>query len=226
MNNNPVSRVDPLGDNDYKVNEKGEITLVKETKDETDRLIAVSGKKEKIEYKKDGTLKNASITLDKGIIAGRTELQQEVTGDGGKETVNYMRLDFGKNEEAAQKTFEFLANNTGVEWSLVTAGYKFEGEPEGTTSSIYTSHKEDKEYFGGQAALDKASNAGTWLNRLEHTHNHPRAFGEDDLRGEHSAADGDFRTKVTQKFPGTKVFIFENGTRYEYTQYQNKKKKN
>jgi RHS repeat-associated protein len=48
MDNNPISRVDPLGDNDYKVNQKGEITLVKETTDETDRLIAVPGKKEKI----------------------------------------------------------------------------------------------------------------------------------------------------------------------------------
>jgi RHS repeat-associated protein len=47
--NNPVNRIDPNGMDDYSVNLKGQIELIKRTEDEKDKLIAL-GKNDKIKY--------------------------------------------------------------------------------------------------------------------------------------------------------------------------------
>lgn len=42
--NNPINRIDPDRMDDYKINSDGRIWLWRETKDKTDRLIAIGNK--------------------------------------------------------------------------------------------------------------------------------------------------------------------------------------
>lgn len=106
--NNPVNRIDPDGMDDYSVNQKGEIVLIKETEDEIDKLIAL-GKNDKIEYDDDGNLTNASFTVNKGVLDN-----QKRSGE-----TTYMSV---KGNEQAKGLFEFLGNNTNVEWGRVSYG--------------------------------------------------------------------------------------------------------
>jgi hypothetical protein len=206
FSDNPIWRIDPNGDDDYKVNRKGKISFVKETEDKTDRLIAVSGGKEKIKYNKHGELKNRSMELEKGILSEKSEV---TTKNEKGNDVKGLRLVFGDNEELSKRAFKFMSNNTDVEWGLIQT------ETEDLkTSLLYTSHLEDKEYFSPQTVLQIST-----LNNvisLKHYHNHPRAFGEN-LYGIPSDADIDFRNKVRKNYPNAKFFIHEQGQEYEYT---------
>jgi len=128
--NNPVKRIDPNGENDYEVDRKtGKLILLKETDEKTHRLVAQNRKGE-IKYKRDGSYKK-SITVEKTVVDKR-----EV--DGLKQ-----KLDFGGGKDAennAKRVFDFLSDNTDVEWSVL--GY---GKGENNKNSITTSGDAEKE---------------------------------------------------------------------------------
>jgi RHS repeat-associated protein len=106
--NNPISRIDPDGMDDYSVNLKGQIELIKKTKDEMDRLIAF-GKNNKIEYDDDGNMTNAFFDVNKGILDN-----QKKSGE-----TTYMSI---KGNEQAEGMFKFLSENTQVEWGKLSYG--------------------------------------------------------------------------------------------------------
>ena len=108
VGNNPNNRIDPNGMDDYSVNLKGKIELVKRTGDEMDRLIAF-GKNNKIEYDNDGNMANSSFTVNKGILNDQKKSDQ----------TTYMSV---KGNEQAKGMFEFLSKNTDVEWGRVSYG--------------------------------------------------------------------------------------------------------
>ncbi len=106
--NEPIGRIDPDGRDDYSVNQKGQIELIRKTEEERDKLIAL-GKNNKIEFNDDGNMVNSSFDVDKGVLDN-----QKKTGE-----ITYM---FVKGNKQAEGMFAFLSKNTGLEWGQLSYG--------------------------------------------------------------------------------------------------------
>jgi RHS repeat-associated protein len=147
--NNPVNRIDPNGMDDYSINLKGKIELIKETKDEMDRLIAL-GKNDKIEYDDDGNMTNASLGVNKGILDNQKK-------SGG---ITYMSV---KGNEQAEGMFKFLSENTTVEWGRVAYG---------NTSNYITTEKNAMRNGAMQIAYEKLFSVkkGNLVTLIDHSH--------------------------------------------------------
>ena len=99
MGNNPIRTVDPdggKGDDDYKINEDGTFTLIKET-ETADRVFNDQGEFVQLEY--DGQIK---------------DMQTLSTPKGGK--FNYIGF---SNDKISTDAFQFFSKNSNVEWGQV-----------------------------------------------------------------------------------------------------------
>lgn len=197
----------PLVDN-YTVNKMGQISLVEKNENPFDLLIAVDGENGKIKYQKNGQLINDSLVLEKGIL--NTTLYME--DDNGNEHFKGMRINFKADRNSAKKTFEFLADHTYVEWSLVAYG-----TADGVRAHVYTSFEKDQEFFGA-ARVFNILNSPTPIKMLEHYHNHPRE--EHESFGKYafpSQPDINFRNYVLKKeIPNTSFKIRTEGMYIDY----------
>lgn len=177
--------------NDYKVNQNGRITLVKMTRDTFDRLILVQGKKGKVHYNKmNQTILNQHIQLKKGVLDKKLSLK----GRANKQHYKGFRLSFEEDFNAAKAVFEFLADYTSVEWSLLS--FSIEDE---SRSFVYTSYRPDLEFFGS-VKVHHLLNYPRTISALKHYHNHPRNPVE--TLGKYafpSNSDLDFRNKILTK---------------------------
>ncbi len=166
VNNNPIGYVDPTGmswsdirdfikinkkindkggDDDYKLDKNGNITLLRETDDKTDKLIAFNDK---------GNETDKSVEVEKGV------LNNVITDKDSKGiSYDYMKVN---NNETATKLFEFVAENSQVEWSQVKYGTK--------SNFISTSHDPIIE-FGGVDLMYGLLTKGYTVR--EHIHSHP-----------------------------------------------------
>lgn len=196
---------------DYKVNEKGKIVLVKKTTDDFDRLIAVKNNREKIRLKDDGTPKQDHIIISKGILENREAV--EASQDGRQ--FKGQRINFHDDQATAQLVFEFLADNTYVEWSLLS--YSSEQE---TRSQLYTSYRRDLEFFGAQRSF-RIANADN-LTLLKHWHSHPRFPAEEVGKYDFpSVPDLNFRDHLLKKrIPSTEFKIRTGGMYIDYSSPQ------
>ncbi len=137
---NPVKLVDPDGRDIWEIDSKGNV--VNHTKDKTqDAFYIVNGKGERIascEGFKYGTVKASK---------GKSYDKYEVKGDGN-----------------GRRLFEFLADNTFVEWSQIKTG------DEGSSAKNYitTSHDEGKE--DGAAILWATSLYKEKIREMNHSH--------------------------------------------------------
>ncbi len=171
FNNNPIINIDPTGDDDYRVNSGGHISLVKTVQGSTvDRLILSNSSDESkiLKTKKNGELRNSYISVQKGYL-------NLYKGDNEHNT-NGHSIDFGANKEEATKVFNFVADVTAVEFSVqtVVTGVYENGNKIGTTeaTTLYTTHDDGSESLGTKA-LRKLSYQYK-VESVEHTHNHPR----------------------------------------------------
>src|SRR5690606_18259714 len=124
---NPIRYIDPTGmlEDDYGLDIQGNITLLRMTDDPTDELIAVDI---------DGNETDKSIEVDKGILSSKKT--NTVTASNGKDyTFDQYKI---KGDDKAKGLFEFVADNTEVEWSLTGVGAKSgtDGQNILTTSHI------------------------------------------------------------------------------------------
>jgi len=225
MSNNPISLVE--GDDNYKVNRAGYIKKVKVIiGSTTDRLIAVRGKKERISYnKRNGNLKNPSIEIKKGVLDNITP--KSINVKEGKKTKKYegYSLDFGKDKEGAKKTFEWLSNNTHVEWTKVSYTYSTEWNESIEQNNIYTSHMFGNEVIGNNEAKNVLVDLGRNLQSFSHIHNHttsPIALPTP------SDDDNKYAKSIFDKYSGFKndkgrlineiieFKIYHNGQEYQY----------
>jgi len=206
--NNPILRIDPDGMDDYSVNEKGQIVLIKETDDKTDRLIAL-GKNNKIEYDDDGNMTNAAHDVKKGVLDNQKK--------SGKTT--YMSV---SGNDDAKGLFEFLGDNTTVEWGRLSYG----------KSSNYISTNND-EYDNGiqDIAYDKLFKTGKvgLIKSIDHSHPDalpPSGFGA--VSGYVPKGEGDkaFATWLYKYYPNNapniKLRVYNPVTK-DYTRFNNKR---
>jgi RHS repeat-associated protein len=106
--NNPISRIDPDGRNDYKLNQNGEIEFVKRTNAETHTIYAVN--------KNGGIDKKNSYNISKSVLSFSTQKVETVQNQ--PYTINTYTI-FDKKQ--AKGFFKFVANNSKVEWSHTSA---------------------------------------------------------------------------------------------------------
>lgn len=152
--NNPVSRVDINGMNDYEINEKGEITLKNITNDKTDTIYGKS--------RFDGKGTESSITLEKNFLASRNDMTLFRKMDTG-----VMEKDvsmFCGSATESTEFFEFVAANSDVEWSTVL--YEENGVMKGIVGTTYDEYLD----FTMGYCIPKLSETG--FNVIEANHSH------------------------------------------------------
>jgi len=106
--NNPIRFIDPNGMvvDDYQLDKNGDINLIKKTKDDHDVLYASKGDR--------SIDRSKSINVEKGVL---NNVKKEQNQQGQK--YSYMQVN---NDKAGTQLFEFVANNTQVEWSQIKFG--------------------------------------------------------------------------------------------------------
>ena len=147
---NPIVMVDPDGMDDWKLGENGELTWDESTKGQSeDRIVAKNG-----QY----------VVVANGVLAKDDESGGANYGpDASKLTLN-----FHGNRENSEEVFEFLADHSGVEYTLL-----------GSSSSMNEENASNFEIYGsfnpkGDSRGDDRANQLLAEGVLrEHTHNHP-----------------------------------------------------
>ena len=188
----PVNRVDPDGKDDYQLNEDGHIFLIKRTDAETHTIYASNSA---------GSVnKGIFFIVSKPVIDGRENTEIPIEQNDGTITYeNGIAYNF-QNDTEASSFFEFVAVNSNVEWSFMSANGK-----NGSYNVVGTTYSHDTDssldYFRVQAEVGGFSVAKA-------IHNHP---GKDS-----SSIISDADLKVAQSIfdssPNAKVFIL----RYDY----------
>ena len=187
-----VNRIDPDGRDDYQLNEDGHIFLIKRTDAETHTIYASNSA---------GSVnKEIFFIVSKPVIDGRENTEIPIEQNDGTITYeNGIAYNF-QNDTEASSFFEFVAVNSNVEWSFMSANGK-----NGSYNVVGTTYSHDTDssldYFRVQAEVGGFSVAKA-------IHNHP---GKDS-----SSIISDADLKVAQSIfdssPNAKVFIL----RYDY----------
>jgi len=110
----PLRFVDPTGmhgENDFGLGKAGRVVLLRETKDDTDKLIALDA---------DGTETDRSVEVEKGVLS------QLVNNNGKLRVSTYWGEKRGtyantSNGADALKVFKFASDNSDVEWGLIAS---------------------------------------------------------------------------------------------------------
>jgi hypothetical protein len=183
-----IGYIDPTGmlEDDYGLDKQGNITLLRKTDDPTDKLIALDN---------DGNETDKSIEVDKGILSSK-KTNTVNASNGNDYTFDQYKI---KRDDKAKGLFEFVADNTEVEWSLTGVGAK-----SGTDGQniLTTSHIKDAEIGGGYLKA-----YGYTIRK--HSHSHPyNKFP--------SAADKKFAESLNLKFPKATLDIYHKGEYFQY----------
>ena len=162
---NPVKLVDPNGE-EWEVNESGYVRQVGDIDNNT--LYAVKGTTEfsfgERKTNKDGTF--ISMMADE-------EIMRTMTSDGNNFT-GYISVD---NRDKMIETFNFMADNTNVEWAMIGDHVEV-GTNIIQTDFLYTSHDNIQcdAFFGRVVSYGKN-------NKLDyHRHSHPKQYTGDNIR--------------------------------------------
>jgi len=158
VQNNPILRIDPSGLLDtYGVNDNGDIEHLDDQKyydedgNEVDRL-----------YKTDdnGNKTNKSVDVEKGVLDESNQEQIETSDP----TVDYFSFDNAPEE--SRELFQFLAENTEVEWFHVEYGqYWYNADK----SYIGTGHHKTAAYGHNELTIDALIDGYA----VTATHSHP-----------------------------------------------------
>jgi RHS repeat-associated protein len=153
--NNPMRFTDPDGmapDDDYGIDKKGKISLIRKTEDKTDKLIVLD---------ENGNETDKSKEVDKGVLDKTTNEEIEETNeDGSKTKQNIQILDVSNlKDKDAKNLFEFISDNTKSEFSYSIFS--------NSKSFISTSFLSNAELSMGKLLKEND------YRLLYHAHNHP-----------------------------------------------------
>ena len=190
--NNPIRFIDPDGmrEDDYGLDQKGNISLLRKTDDKTDKLIALD---------EEGVETDKTIEVEKGILNKKEE---------GTASDSY-KYDFYKinDDNKATELFEFVAQNSKVEWSQVKFGTK--------SNYLATCHKSHKESGGSNLIRNLLINK---ITVREHIHSHPNSNNGPSGFGAYMTGDRALATWINEYTPRTilKVYTPRNGIYIRY----------
>jgi hypothetical protein len=199
---NPIRYIDPTGmlEDDYGLDKDGNIALLRETDDKTDKLIALDNK---------GQETDKSVEVEKGVL-------NNVKTDKDSRGTSYDYMKVGNNETAT-KLFEFVAENSQVEWSQVKYGSK--------SNYVSSSHNPTSE-SGGVDLMYNLLTTGYTVR--EHIHSHPnRKSSYHGPSGFHprdkNSGDRELGEWINKYYPskGIKLKVYEVPLK-KYIQYNHK----
>lgn len=214
--NNPVLYTDQFGLDTFLVDNRGRFAENSLPSDDNDVIIKVSNKERKnnqINYKKDGSLRKRHKTsqgFERGSISIRT--RTETTSSGDTKTTG-TRVSTSNNSQA-EDIFNFLADNTGVEFSRIEYSSN-----NATQNIITTSHQTEVESYGSELTYS-ITGANNGFTLISHTHNHPSGYG-DQSRPSSNNPDGTgdiqaYQQWIQRQGSTFRVFIRYNGVTREF----------
>ncbi len=200
--NNPIKRIDPDGRDEWEINNQGQIINRIPTK-EHDAFFIVDDNTNRVEGKsisfKYGTVEKSFSSKDQNY--GRFDVYQ-IRGDNNGTSL-----------------FDFLADNTKVEWNQMKCGI----EGNRGLNVLTTSHLEDTEY-GSASMLSKQFLYGYTMREDIHSHPHntpvPSGFGEHEGTG-----DMEYARYIQGIRPNVKLKIYLPNTK-SYIEYNKNSKVN
>jgi RHS repeat-associated protein len=214
--NNPLKFIDPDGmlENDYGIDENGNVKLIKETDDKFDRLYAVdnNGNKKDTDGNKKVNEKDA-VQVGKGIVNQLEENSEVVKVDGGLYlSSRSTSKDTKSNEADYESLFKFISDNTRVEFSLTSFSDK--GQNKITLSTLHDSAATFSPFSLGIKDPNK--------NVSRHIHSHPeirteRVSEEYSMGGDHQNSKSRNATYPNQVyFPNTSRLynVTQEGVQY------------
>lgn len=207
---NPISRVDPTGmiDDTYSVDGEGNITKIDDKKyyDDNGNEVDLLVRGRNVRYDRSGNVKNEHIYLKAGYLREGTK---EKAFQVGGHTYKYSHLSFGADESESTRAFEFLAENTEVEWSLVQTKLFSK-----TNNELFTSHIWNEELAAPSLLMADPDKLKSLISDI---HSHPPTHKmSDESRLRPSDEDKNFAKRVRQTNPGAIMKIYFNG---QYMQY-------
>jgi len=224
---NPVMRIDPNGmwDIGYTIDEAGVITQVDNTGGNEFDVIYNKADYEagKRDYDESGT--KSGMKIDRGEVSNFQSIP--IKNEAGVQTGSLSNCEV-KTEDVADKLFNFLADNTTVEWqnSNFTS-------PDGKSVNVIATSREGGEKGGtisGGRELDESyMKKGYTLNKSTHSHpynyylgwkvsgfyGNTSGYGEGDLGAKQILQN--FETKSrTRPGANAKFFMYWRGNLYPY----------
>ena len=161
---NPINKIDPDGRDEWEINSQGQVVKRIETS-KHDAFFIVDDDNKRIEGK--------SISFRHGTVfrsfKSHTKIKEKVIENGEKkekEVIKNYDVYEMRGDNNSTKLFEFMAENTSVEWGHMKLG--IEGDK--GYNVLTTSHEERNEY-GAADMLNKQYLGGYTIR--EHTHSHP-----------------------------------------------------
>ena len=146
---NPVKLVDPDGRDVWELNEGGE--LIWKERSATDKIISSNG---------------SFVNVKSGVLRRGTDNEPGLSYT--KEELGHFRLNFGDDSKNATEVFEFLADNSNVEFSLLGLA-KDPSDENANLFMITTSFGEGGDINGSIFAM-----LASLDNKMRsHSHNHP-----------------------------------------------------
>ncbi len=200
--NSPVRYVDPDGRDDYDVNRDGTLTLKRQTKSSTDMLI--SKNKQSIEVSKSFIQSHNHITVN---ARGSKSIDDNVVFKANIDMYSISDI------ERATPIYEFLKNNTDVEWSKTVVGNSNE-------KNVFISTTHDEQNEVGQSIIATVITEGTMQAKYPNISKYTDIY---DASHSHSLGNitvslGDVKLAkmIQSKFPQATLSIYDGNAYYGF----------
>lgn len=189
---NPILHSDVKGDDHYKLDKDGSIKRIAKTKDQKDYLFDSDIKK--------------FVIVDKGL------LDKMIVGKASDKPLRTYLVTTKTNE--LQKIYEFAANHSNVEWSMVTIKGK-------NQISILATFHSDKSVGLGTFVIDPLMTKNKNISIVSYSHSHPGKFNPStqwpaypsgfhaDLTAKDEAGDRKGYERFSNKFPNRVPAYFD-----------------